>query len=60
MYCSIILWDLSRSDQTVASLRDYLRDYAVEAYSQVKGLRQKLWISNTGPEGESQGDPQSH
>lgn len=51
----MILWDLSKSEQTVASLRDYLRDYAVEAYATVPGLRQKIWISSTGPEGETWG-----
>ncbi|MFI5931965.1 hypothetical protein [Actinoplanes sp. NPDC051494] len=55
LYCSIILWDLSRSGQTVASLRAYLRDSAVDAYAQVPGLRQKTWISSTGPEGETWG-----
>ena len=55
MYCTLILWNLSQSGQTVASLRDYLRDYAVEAYSQVRGLRQKVWVSSTGPEGEMWG-----
>ncbi|GGW61323.1 hypothetical protein [Streptomyces xantholiticus] len=52
LYCSIILWDLSRSPQTVRSLRAYLRDYAVDSYEKVPGLRQKVWISSTGPEGE--------
>ncbi|WP_433347494.1 hypothetical protein [Micromonospora sp. CA-111912] len=55
LYCSIIMWDLSHSEQTVASLRAYLRDYAVDAYSQVPGLRQKVWISSTGPDGETWG-----
>jgi hypothetical protein len=55
MYCSLILWNLSQSARTVASLRDYLRDYAVEAYAQVPGLRQKVWVSSTGPEGEMWG-----
>lgn len=55
IYVSIVRWDLSRSEQTVASLRAYLRDYAVEAYSRVEGLRLKLWISSTGPEGETWG-----
>jgi hypothetical protein len=52
MYCSIILWNLSVSTQTVASLRRYLRDEAVDAYAKVEGLRQKVWVSSTGPEGE--------
>lgn len=44
LYCTVILWDLSRSQQTVASLRSYLRDHAVEAYAKTSGLRQKVWI----------------
>nr|ADR01069.1 NocA [Nocardia sp. ATCC 202099] len=55
MHLTIILWDLAESDQTVASLRSYLRDYAVEAYSATPGLRQKVWVANTGPEGETWG-----
>ncbi|WP_016700130.1 MULTISPECIES: hypothetical protein [Actinoalloteichus] len=52
MFASVILWNLSDSQQTVASLRSHLREYAVEAYSRVPGLHQKLWVSSTGPEGE--------
>lgn len=55
MYASLVLWDLSLSEQTVESLRSHLRDYAVEAYSAVPGLRQKVWVSSTGPEGETWG-----
>jgi hypothetical protein len=55
MYCSLILWNLSQSEQTVQSLREYLRDYAVDAYSQVPGLRQKIWVSSTGEDGEMWG-----
>ncbi len=52
MYATIVLWDLSMSKETVASLREYLRDQAVEAYAAVEGLRQKVWVSSTGLEGE--------
>jgi hypothetical protein len=55
IYAYIILWDLSHSEQTVDSLRDYLRDYAVAAYTELPGLRQKVWVSSTGPEGETWG-----
>ncbi|SCF35139.1 hypothetical protein GA0074695_5934 [Micromonospora viridifaciens] len=55
LHCSIILWNLAQSEQTVTSLREHLRDYAVDAYSQVPGLRQKIWVSSTGPEGETWG-----
>ncbi|MEV0967818.1 hypothetical protein [Microtetraspora glauca] len=46
MYVSIVAWDLSRSAQTVDSLREYLRDYAVDAYSLLDGMRLKLWFAN--------------
>ncbi|GGS46234.1 hypothetical protein [Actinokineospora fastidiosa] len=55
MFVSLVLWDLSLSIQTVASLRSHLRDYAVEAYSTVPGLHQKIWVASTGPEGETWG-----
>lgn len=55
VYASIILWDLSTSAQTVASLRGYLRDHAVNAYAEVAGLRQKVWVSAIGPDGETWG-----
>lgn len=43
---SIVLWDLRRSQATVESLREYLRDYAVEAYGELEGMRLKAWISD--------------
>lgn len=32
-----------------------MRDYAVEAYSSVAGLRQKVWVSSAGPDGQTWG-----
>lgn len=46
MYVMILAWDLRNSEQTVESLRDYLRDYAVEAFSEVEGMHLKVWFSN--------------
>lgn len=46
MHVSVVLWDLRRSDATIDDLREYLRDYAVDAYSTLKGLRLKAWVSN--------------
>ena len=46
MYVAIVTWDLSRSSQTVESLRDYLDDYAVDAFTGLAGMRVKLWFSN--------------
>ncbi len=46
MYLSMVAWDLSRSTQTVESLRAYLRDYAVDAYAELNGMRLKAWFAN--------------
>ncbi|SEM92032.1 hypothetical protein [Nonomuraea pusilla] len=46
MYVSIVAWDLTRSAQTVESLRAYLRHYAVDAYSRLEGMRLKMWFAN--------------
>jgi hypothetical protein len=46
LYIQIVAWDLSRSAATVQSLRSYLRDYAVDAYSQLEGMRWKVWFGN--------------
>ncbi|MFG2092761.1 hypothetical protein [Streptomyces sp. NPDC048612] len=46
MYISIVLWNLEKSDATVESLREYLRDYAVDAYSTLKGMRMKTWFAD--------------
>lgn len=47
MYLSIVAWDLTDSEQTVESLRAYVRDYAVTAFSQLEGMRLKTWFSNS-------------
>ncbi|MEU9702787.1 hypothetical protein [Streptomyces sp. NPDC047981] len=47
MYLSIVMWDLKKSEATVESLREYLRDYAVDAYSTLEGMRLKAWFSDT-------------
>jgi hypothetical protein len=46
MIVSVAWWDLSRSDQTIDSLRTYLRDEGVHPWGSVKGLRLKFWISD--------------
>lgn len=47
MFVAIIVWDLTESAATVESLRLYLRDYAIDAYSSLKGMHQKVWFSNS-------------
>jgi len=46
MHVVIAWWDLSASAQTVESLRGYLRDESVDAFSRIRGLRLKLWIAD--------------
>lgn len=46
MKASITWWDLSQSDQTIESLREYLRDGGVEPWERVRGLRLKLWVAD--------------
>ena len=48
MLVRIALWDLDGSEASIESLREYLRDESVEAFSKVPGLRFKAWISDPG------------
>ena len=46
MVVRLVLWNLADSQTTVAELRDYLRDEAVDAFANVPGLLFKSWISD--------------
>lgn len=46
MHVVMAWWDLGASRQTIESMRAYLRDESVEAFSTVRGLRLKLWIAD--------------
>ena len=46
MVVRLVLWNLADTLTTVAELRDYLRDEAVDAFSEVRGLLFKGWISD--------------
>jgi hypothetical protein len=46
MVVRLVLWNLADSQTTVAELRDYLRDEAVDAFADVRGLLFKGWISD--------------
>jgi hypothetical protein len=46
----LVLWSLADSKTTVAELRRYLRDEAVDAFAEVPGLRFKAWISDEATE----------
>ena len=46
MKATISWWDLRGSDQTIDSLRVYLREEGVAPWAQIHGLRLKLWISD--------------
>ncbi|MFE0191576.1 hypothetical protein [Streptomyces sp. NPDC058989] len=47
MHAVIVWWDLSASGQTIESLRTYLREESVSAFSEVPGLRFKMWVSDS-------------
>jgi hypothetical protein len=42
----IAWWDLDGSAQTIATLREHLRDGAVEPWARVPGLRLKFWMAD--------------
>jgi hypothetical protein len=46
----IVLWNLADSKTTVAELRRYLADEAVDAFARVPGLLFKAWVSDEGGE----------
>ncbi|MFD8964891.1 hypothetical protein ACFV0C_07785 [Streptomyces sp. NPDC059568] len=46
MNVTIAWWDLTESEQTIDSLREYLRSDGVPPWTSVKGLRLKFWISD--------------
>jgi hypothetical protein len=46
MKASIVWWDLSGSQQTIESLRNYLSDEGVQPWCSVRGLCLKFWISD--------------
>ncbi|MEV7389977.1 hypothetical protein [Streptomyces sp. NPDC091215] len=46
MWVDIAWWDLDGTPQTVDSLREHLRDGAVDAWRDVPGLRLKLWMAD--------------
>jgi hypothetical protein len=46
MVVRFVLWNLADSQTSVAELRDYLRDEAVDAFAEVEGLLFKGWISD--------------
>jgi hypothetical protein len=50
MIVRFVLWNLADSETTVAQLREYLRDEAVDAFAEVPGLLFKGWISDEGGE----------
>ena len=50
MIVRIVLWNLADSKTTVAELRRYLADEAVDAYARVPGLLFKAWVSDEGGE----------
>jgi hypothetical protein len=45
-----VLWSLADSKTSVAELRRYLADEAVDRFAEVEGLRFKAWISDEATE----------
>ena len=50
MLLRFVLWNLADSKTTIEELRRYLRDESVDAFSDVRGLRFKAWISDEATE----------
>jgi len=50
MVVRFVLWNLADSLTTVAELRRYLQDEAVDAFAEVPGILFKGWISDEGGE----------
>ena len=50
MIVRFVLWNLADSQTTVAELRRYLQDEAVDAFAGVEGILFKGWISDEGGE----------
>ena len=50
MLVRLVLWNLAQSKTSVAELRRYLREEAVDAFEEVPGLRFKAWLSDEGNE----------
>ncbi|MGZ4334548.1 MAG: YdhR family protein [Gaiellaceae bacterium] len=50
MVVRFVLWNLGDTATSVEELRDYVRDEAVDAFSEVPGLLFKGWISDAGTE----------
>jgi hypothetical protein len=46
MVVRFVLWNLADSKTTIAELRRYLQDEAVDAFEEVPGLLLKTWISD--------------
>ena len=50
MVVRFVLWSLADSKTSVAELRRYLADEAVDRFAEVEGLRFKAWISDEATE----------
>ncbi|AXE22107.1 hypothetical protein C0216_00435 [Streptomyces globosus] len=50
MRATVAWWDLAGSGHSIASLREYLRDEAVDRFAGVEGLRLKFWIADPATE----------
>lgn len=46
MHAVVVWWELAGTGRTIADLRDFLRDEAVDRFAAVPGLVLKTWISD--------------
>ncbi len=46
MHVVVCWWDLSESEQTIESLRVFLREEGIAPFTRYRGLRLKSWISD--------------
>ncbi|WP_240137848.1 hypothetical protein [Streptomyces sp. MUM 178J] len=53
MKAAVVWWDLKDTGHSAESLRDFLRDEAIDRFAGIDGLRLKFWISD--PETERWG-----
>jgi hypothetical protein len=42
----VVWWELDRSEQTIDSMRDYVRNESVDSFAGVHGLRLKIWLTD--------------
>ncbi|WP_316525733.1 hypothetical protein [Kitasatospora brasiliensis] len=47
---TVVWWELAGTGRTIGSMREFLREEAVDRFAAVEGLRLKFWISDLATE----------